>query len=461
MRALVLTLLSYQGRPCEPHTRRVESGRLTIGRSAECDWELSDPERELSRFHCSVERLGDGYTITEDERCSHGVFMNGAAERLGRNVSMALGDRDEFEIGPYRVRAELEAAAASPGTAIDAIPDPFAAPPPLPGSNLSWFSPVSPAVDRSAAAAAPIGPLWPAAEDAFPARPRYDMPPLSSDGWPAPAPEPFPPPSPLRDPAAEIDRASALRQAYVAPPISGPVIPADWDRRELEEPGPAPSPQPAVPPPTPPAAAAVPVPPRPPPPATGDAVRAFLQGAGLSEQTLPPGEDDLARLRMFGALFREIAAGVLDLVAARSMVKAGFHVAQTVVAERDNNPFKFSVGVDELLAKLLTTERQGYAQPLPAIREAIQNLKEHDLALIGATQSAVADLLARLSPPALQRAADAAGLLGNLLPGARKAAWWDAFEQTYRRAVEGMEADLPGGFRQNFAEAYAKQAKRG
>jgi type VI secretion system protein len=468
MHRLNLTIVSFQEKPCPPQTRPVERARMTIGRGADCDWPLDDPDRELSRRHCVIERIGDRYTITDVS--ANGVFLNGAVEPLGRNVSAPIEDGCEIAIGPYRIRAEFEPAAAAAALAPDALP-PFTAL--ASGPGLSWFAPPGAAADPLPPP--PASAAWQgAAGDLFPLPNAAPEPGALAPDWSAAGPFaaseiPFaPPPVAATAGVPTADHVPAIEEYLRPPEIQAPVIPPGWNPLQPAEPppavvpGPRPEPQPVVENPiaVPSAASAAPIsaisapagPAR-----ASEAVRAFLEGVGLPEQAAPP-EDDLARLRRFGELFREMAAGLRDLIGARAMTKASFHLPQTAIVARDNNPFKFSVNLEQLLGALLAPGTPGYTSPLPAVREAVQDLKEHDLALIAATQAAVANLLARLSPHALQRAADDAGVLANLLPAARKAAWWDAFEQAHRRAVEGVEADLPGGFRADFAAAYEKQA---
>jgi type VI secretion system protein len=462
MNRLNLTIVSYQDGPCPPQTRPVERTRMTIGRGSDCDWPLDDPDRELSRTHCVIERIGDRYTITDVS--ANGVFLNGAAEPLGRNVSAPIEDGCEIAIGPYRIRAEFEPAAAAAARAPNA-PSPFAAL--ASGPGLSWFAPPSPAADPPPPpgdAAAWGG----AAGDLFPIPSAEPEPIALAPGWSAAG--PFAAPfdrSPVAA-AAEVptaDHAPVIDEYLRPPEILAPLIPPGWNPLQPAEPPPAAvpgtrlEPQPVIEVPIagPNSAPAAPISAPAEPVRACEAVRAFLEGAGLAEQAAPP-EDDLARLRRFGELFREMAAGLRDLIGARAMTRASFHLSQTAIVQRDNNPFKFSVDLEQLLGALLAPGTPGYAPPLPAVREAVQDLKEHDLALIAATQAAVANLLAGLSPPALQRAVDGARVLANLLPAARKAAWWDAFEQAYRRALDGVETDLPGGFRADFAAAYEKQA---
>lgn len=443
---LKLTIVSYQGRPCEPEARHIEGGRLTIGRANDRDWILNDPE--LSRFHCCIERVGDGYVIIEDARCSNGVYLNGGTQRLGPNNNTRLADRDEFAIGPYRVRVEL-AAAGSP---------PFCVEPVLP--DMPWLPIANPAPG-------PFAPQFPEGPQSWPGQagpfvPQEQHLPWRTDGQPqdvAPLPGlPAQAPSLLHSDALGSGQASVLNAAFVPPPIAAPAIPPGWNPlAEREAPHPVPIATPALPVPVPPPATAPSAPAMPSAPVSArEAMRAFLAGAGFDEE-MPPG-DDLARLQQFGEMFRELAVGLRDLVNARAEIKSSFHLPPTVIAASDNNPFKFSVDSGQLLSALLTSRRPGYAKPLPAILEAIMNLKEHDLGLLRAMQEAVDDLLAKLSPQTLQRTAEDAGMLGQLLHATRKAAWWDAFEAAHRQAVEGVEVDIPGGFRQIFAEAYARRA---
>jgi type VI secretion system protein len=522
MRALNLTVVAYRGAPCPPQSRRIEAGRLTIGRGEESQWELPDPERELSRIHCIVERVGDGCTISDVS--TNGVYLNGASEPLGRNVSAPLADGDEIAIGEYRIRVELEADAVMPSA--PAAPDPFAAVPP--GSNLSWVSPVSPWAEPFPAASPLSGNPWPQAAtdpaDPFAAAnaPSEREPVGGGFGWlgggsfeaPLPAfpdqqqaPLP-PPPSAARVGLPDPDHVPAIHAHFQPPEIRAPLIPPDWNPLDPqsepssasaapprapafapEAPPPAaifasvapgelapavgaPPPRPAAPPPASPPPAPTPPAPTPQPPghipgtsaprptvAPAEALRAFFDGAGIPD-AVSAASDDLRRLREFGEQFREMAAGLRDLVNARAMTKSGLRLPQTAIAAQNNNPFKFSVDLEQLLTALLAPNRPGYSRPVPAIRQAIDDLKEHDLALIAATQQALAAVLAELAPEVLQRHAENAGVLANVLPGARKAAWWDAFEQAYRRAAEGVEADLPGGFQRLFAEAYGEQVRK-
>ena len=64
--------------PCpQPQTERVHlGGDLSIGRGADCDWQIDDPEMYVSRRHCIVTVRDGRYSVTDASR--GGLFVDGA-----------------------------------------------------------------------------------------------------------------------------------------------------------------------------------------------------------------------------------------------------------------------------------------------------------------------------------------------------------------------------------------------
>ncbi|MGQ3214230.1 MAG: type VI secretion system-associated FHA domain protein [Shinella sp.] len=101
--------------------RTVETGAVVIGRSAEADWVLSDPERIVSKLHCRIERQGGGFLLTD--MSTNGVLVNGVP--IGREASRMLVDKDVLTLGDaiIAVAIETETPDVVPLPATD---DPFA-----------------------------------------------------------------------------------------------------------------------------------------------------------------------------------------------------------------------------------------------------------------------------------------------------------------------------------------------
>ena len=188
-------------------------------------------------------------------------------------------------------------------------------------------------------------------------------------------------------------------------------------------------------------------------------LRAFLEGAGLPAAHLSA-HDAAEGLRNYGQIFRELVSGIRELLAVRTLTKSEFHIDQTVIRPSDNNPLKFSVDLEQALSALLLPQRSGFAEPLPAIRQAVADLKSHELSVIAGMQKSVTKLLESLSPEEVERRIEAAGLLASLLPAARKARYWEAYETVYHEVADEFREDVQNGFRQAFAEAYFEQVKK-
>jgi len=117
---LVLTLEG--GGAVADRQRRLHQGRLSIGRSADNDWVLPDPERVLSRHHCLVERRGEDWLLTDTS--SNGVFVHGSPIALGPGRSVQLRDGLRVRLGDYVlvVRLTQETDTTSPATGASAEP---------------------------------------------------------------------------------------------------------------------------------------------------------------------------------------------------------------------------------------------------------------------------------------------------------------------------------------------------
>jgi type VI secretion system FHA domain protein len=490
---LVLTLDHRRGVGTR-ETRTLGSGTLSIGRGPGNDWVLADPDRHLSKTHCMVSGSGGRFELTDVS--TNGVFVNGAREPLGRDVKVSLTDGDDFRIGDYVISVtELagEAPALPPaarGAADplggDVLDDPFAGPPhPRPSGFPYPAAQTTPPVRMA---------------DPFDLADEHQHGRVSPDeNWfagPAPA-DPWQGPS-------QPDHADAPFQAFAAPRPMPPAALDDLDFDALL--GDVPPGQPA---PLPPAQAAMtaanaaaapvraaqpqaapewtigpsygasPMPAAAPPVARAPVAQvpsarapdgtpvaagaelglaAFLEGCGVPELRRG-GRDAEATLRLAGTVMRVMVEGLRDVLMSRSAIKNELRVEQTMLRSRDNNALKFSVTAEEALAALLLPNRPGYKPPLDAAREAFDDIRSHEMAVMAGVQTALIGLLKRFDPAALEQRLQR-GTLDSFLPGARKARYWELFCTTYSDIAREAEDDFQSVFGREFAKAYAAQMKK-
>ena len=77
-----------------------------IGRSAECDWVLNDPDRRLSGKHAAISFEGNQYFITDIS--TNGLFINESDAALGKSKAYPIKSGDRFVMGPYVLIATLD-----------------------------------------------------------------------------------------------------------------------------------------------------------------------------------------------------------------------------------------------------------------------------------------------------------------------------------------------------------------
>ncbi len=255
----------------------------------------------------------------------------------------------------------------------------------------------------------------------------------------APAADPFGmASSPAAQPPAAAPTPAMQTPAWGAPPAAA-VTTAPT----------APTPQapqaPAAPPPA--AAAAAPA---------GAEWAAFLAAAGLAPPDVksPPA----AALQSAGALLRRLVAGMVVMMEARARAKAQLGAAATALEFDGNNPIKFARSPEKALAQLLNPQERGFMPAERAVEDAFQDLQAHQMATLAAMQGALQTTLDRFSPDSIRKRAEMRGVLAKIIPSAREATLWKAYEREFEGVARGSDEAFMDVFAKEFRRAYEKAA---
>lgn len=452
--------------------RTLTTGTLSIGRGERNDWVLPDPDRHLSKTHC-VLSIEDGRWVLTD-LSTNGVHVNGASQPTTRDSRIVLTDGDQFRIGDHRFTVDEAAAGHFPPPGhhttqgddpldIDPLDDPL---------SMPIGRTPDPAFNHPVRHAAPSH----RTDDPFErhneghGRPQNNHS-LADDSL-------FGSPAPGWSGSTPPDHADAPRHAMPIPQVLPPVHPNDIDfdaligdlspppriphaqaqsaaQSAVQSAAQSPVAATVVPP------VRAPGPLAPPQNASGDALaglHAFLDGAGLPGTRI--GDDPEAALRAIGQVFRVMTEGLRDVLMSRTAIKNDLRVDQTMIKASGNNALKFSMTADDAVLALLSPGRQGYMPPLAAAREAFDDIKSHELAVMAGVQTALAGLLRRFDPAALESRL-IRGMLAGVVPATHKARLWDSFRDTYATIACEAEDDFQAVFGRAFAKAYMEQVQRG
>ena len=492
------------------------SGRsLTIGRGAENDLVLPDPERELSKRHCVIEDQNGNVVVMDFS--SNGTFLNYGKLPLGATPT-PLNNGDILSIGPYELMIDITAGAAE-----DQLPDPLA--------DL----PVSPGQAAAAPSAADLldgpggggdflddllsgrdGPVGPSGVE----RPEDGedglLPPLAGDEDPLFGPAD----DPLAGQGASMPMHNpSVQDHFSAPGVSSSQqIPDDWDDDLLSPSAPASMPAPAQvrppdPPPgdasnpfgSPPPAAApaapvipveepvptpAPVQPAPEPRETPDpvpsqvalnkppmaepapapqpeaapqsgspqddaAARAFLKALGAADLQID-NKELLPILSRLGHVLRIMIEGTREVLMTRTSIKSEFRIDTTTIRAGGNNPLKFSISPEQAIEAIVKPRAKGYLDATDAAEEAINDVKAHEVATIAGMEAALSGVLKELDPNKLEETFQGKGGLGAAF-SSKKARYWDVYKEQYARISDKAENNFHELFSKEFARAYQEQ----
>ncbi|WP_298289340.1 type VI secretion system-associated FHA domain protein TagH [Novosphingobium sp.] len=233
----------------------------------------------------------------------------------------------------------------------------------------------------------------------------------------------------------------------VAPPPVSPAMPV---MPTAPDPYAAPAPAPVAPP----AAAPVAAPVAP----QGASIASFANGAGIGTEKLQAGEAQT--LGMAGNLLRRLVAGMVVMLEARARAKSQLGAQGTSLEFDGNNPLKFARTPEQALEQLLNVPHRGFMDSERAIEDAFKDLQAHQMATLKAMQGALRATLDRFSPRAIRARAEQGGFLTRILPGARDAALWAAYEKEFSGVAQGSDEAFMEMFAKEFRRAYEEIANQ-
>jgi type VI secretion system protein len=430
----------------------------TIGRAPDNDWVLPDPARVVSGHHCEIEYRGGSYWVKDTS--TNGVFINDSDEPVSATGPVILRDGDRLTIGDYMLvvsvdsRIDFLPATAEEHSAAKHLDKHI-------GADLDMDSLLSPRADGSGefqargvfgmtvpiearqihrpppAAAAEAEPE-PPASTGTPFRAAKPAPaPAPAPEAPAPAPEPPPTPDPTPAPDApavggpdwamrtraitrqELADAMARRQSRI-------------EARQLVQPFHQQASTWAD---------------------LNSAVQAFCRGAGIDPSALSAEARSMLPL-VAGQLLREAVVGLNDLVQSRSKATP----AATAVQPAGSNPLRTSSSVEQALVRLFESHGRLYGGPVDALRDVLQEAKDHEAAVQAGMQAGLDAVLGQLSPSNVADQFEQ-GRAHTLAPGQDpRPKYWDHYAEFYRVITQGAgvdERELPIPFTEAFAGAYA------
>lgn len=165
-------------------------------------------------------------------------------------------------------------------------------------------------------------------------------------------------------------------------------------------------------------------------------------------------------MHLIGEVLRESTRGAVELLVARAALKREMRAEVTMIVARENNPLKFSPTAEVALNHLLGPPAPGFMPPVPAVRDAFDDLRAHQLGVMAGMRAALEGVLKRFDPQQLEGKLTRGSKLSNLIPGARKARLWELFQELFSQLQTEAQDDFDELFGKAFLRAYEEQLDR-
>ena len=443
--AIKLRVISEQYRELGEHRTRVFGvNGGTIGRSLDNDWILPDPKRLVSGHHCEIEYRAGSYWLKDTS--TNGVYVNDSQAPASIAGPVVLQDGDRLRIGDYEIIVSIDdrldslPPAAEESSAARHIEADI-------GAQLdlnSLFAPRDPAESGSISIRNAFGLKVPihlrgsssggvldadVPHDAPP--PPVSLRPATAARAAAPAPAPAPPLAQAPAPATagwalktraitrqELADALARRQSRLD--ARQQTLPFHQQASTWED--------------------------------LRSAVQAFCRGAGIDPASLTPEAQSMLPL-LAGQLLREAVVGLNDLQLARSAASPGAASADAATASV-SNPLRTSSSVEQALQRLFESYGRLHGGPVEALRDVMQDVKDHEAALNAGIRAGLNTVLAQLAPGNIADQFEQ-GRARSLAPGQDpRPRYWEHYAEFYRVIAQSTAAGVPHPFAEAFARAY-------
>jgi type VI secretion system protein len=435
-------------------------GGGTIGRSADNDWVLPDPQRYVSAHHARVSfRQGDYFL---EDVSTNGAFVNDSDIAQSKLGAYRLKDGDKIRLGEYQILVAVEADTARPATPVT---DSIAVP-----TSIHGLRTVGRAAQTDIGASLDLDALL-IPDSALDSQPRMALPVPA-----APVAAISAPPAPLA-PSAGALPANAYVPAIAtngslldtSGSQSGGFSPVNaYGQAVARIPRPAESNEPepdeeviarriAR------LAKAAGKDPKPAPPSGAalfdiqNGLQAFCRGAGIDADKLPA--DAQTRLmHLVGQLFREAFVGMKDMERSRNEIRNRFRI-EIQNDPDDPRPSLSRMAVEDLLVALLHQHETRRTDAVQWLREQMTGAKDHENAVTLAMQEAFVEFVGRLDPAELEARFERAARRGKLSSGGKVQAW-ELYADFYRNLVEKPAEHMPHTFVEAFSIAYREALKK-
>ncbi|UXI02678.1 type VI secretion system-associated FHA domain protein TagH [Photobacterium sp. TY1-4] len=397
---LTLEIASYHKYATETEISKSFSssdhGRLiTLGRVRESDWYLPDPERVISAEHAQILITKDSFVIRDVS--TNGLFINGSASPLGPNNTYYLEHGDEISISDYQIKVCIQAAEIKDVSLVQKIE----------GSESVRHSESE--ADEILVQDFGISSCLLVDDAINTQRKRQTL-------------------------EIDLDESFQIPDNHSEKTRAVGSIPEDWslsldsqDQLTKETAGHAEETFAAL---SSKSSTTVNL-------ENIDIYDSFVKGLGINPSMIPDASNERFWILM-GSSLRLLLEGIAETLHSRTEFKQQKRLNQTLFQKTENNPIKYSGTIEDLIHNLFIRESTSFMGPELAIKEAFDDIKEHEKALQAGLEGSIQGILTVLSPKNIKVSSiDEAKWRRKLFTSESKDSW-NNYQSVYKKMTNDM-----------------------
>ncbi len=183
------------------------------------------------------------------------------------------------------------------------------------------------------------------------------------------------------------------------------------------------------------------------------AVQAFCRGAGIEPASLTPEAQSMLPL-VAGQMLREAVVGLSDVAQARAKATG---TATAAGQAGGSNPLRTSSSVDQAMQRLFESHGRLYGGPVEALRDVLQEMKDHEISVNAGVKAGLQAMLDQLSPANVADQFEQ-GRSRTLAPGQDpRPKYWEHYAEFYRMITQQVAGNgWPHPFTEEFNREYAR-----
>lgn len=443
----------------------------SFGRSENNDWTLPDPQRYISSKHGSISRDDLGYMVTDNS--TNGIYINSSRRAVGKGNQARLHDGDLMHCGEYELKVSIKPDAQDqpkqldPSNSLDVMFDNSDERMQAETEKLNQMLVGSNTGDILDFAVEP-----PAAKPVQTAEQQYTNDPLAhldgkaaaidslddlnlQPGQTQPATqqdttglmqEPFIPADVVSGPKQRLaerstpnnpipDNAefgsSARNRTTSESPNLGNADPAQTERFQASQESNHQSAE--------------------------ESLSIIFSAMGLPVPAVNSASANLI-LKEIGQMTRIAINGTIAVMQARKALQNDFGTAADRMRPVEDNPLRTSIDPQDAMQKLFNTEQRNCLKPSEAMREAMEDIGDHQLAMLAGLKAAYSAVMPVFEPEGLVKRFERYGY-SNETDGDKTAWYWEMYEHYYEELTQQDSTGLGRLFGDMFKHAYDQQAR--